>query len=155
MTEMQAAIGLVQLQKLERRIGLRRRNAQILAAELCNVPGAIVDQPPPRCRHVYYKFYARLDEKIYDLPSVRDVICGEICQRGPLAGSGSCPEIYREQAFRSAGIGPPTRLRRARQIGESTLMLQCDHTLEPEQVRQIGQITTRVIEAQGSKRAAA
>jgi dTDP-4-amino-4,6-dideoxygalactose transaminase len=155
LTEMQAAIGLVQLGKLEDRVEIRRRNAGILAAELGKVEGVIVDRPPNSCRHVYYKFYARLDETIYDLPVDRDSVCAEVCARGPLAGSGSCPEIYLEKAFTSAGIGPSTRLPRARQLGQSTLMLQCDHTLGSEEVEMIGQIAGRAIEAKGGKREAA
>jgi dTDP-4-amino-4,6-dideoxygalactose transaminase len=155
LTEMQAAIGLVQLKKLGSRIAARRRNAEILAAELSETPGVIVDRPPPNFGHAYYKFYARLDEAIWDLPLDRDSVCSEICALGALAGSGSCPEIYLEEAFKSAGIGPGKALPRARQLGRSTLMLQCDHTLKPADVRAIGRIATRAIAALGARRAAA
>jgi dTDP-4-amino-4,6-dideoxygalactose transaminase len=155
LTEMQAAIGLAQLQKLERRVALRRRNAEILAGELDKVPGVIVDRPPAQSGHAYYKFYARLDENSYDLPFDRDVVCNEICALGPLAGSGSCPEIYLEEAFKSARIGPHSPLPRAHRLGLSTLMLQCDHTLNAEEVREIGRITAGAIEARGAERAAA
>jgi dTDP-4-amino-4,6-dideoxygalactose transaminase len=155
LTEMQAAIGLVQLGKLERRIALRRRNAAILASELGKVQGVVVDVPGPSSGHAYYKFYARLDDQLFDLPFDRDSICSQICARGPLAGSGSCPEIYLEQSFRSAGIGPSDRLERARRLGRSSLMLQCDHTLEAGQMAGIGRIAAEVIEAGGTRRAAA
>jgi dTDP-4-amino-4,6-dideoxygalactose transaminase len=155
LTEMQAAIGLVQLSKLERRLAMRRRNAAILTDELARAEGVIVDRPRPGVGHAYYKFYARLDERVHDLPFDRDSIASEICARGPLAGSGSCPEIYLEEAFTSTGIGPAERLPNARRLGRSSLMLQCDHTLEPEQISTIGRIAADVIAEQGAKRAAA
>jgi dTDP-4-amino-4,6-dideoxygalactose transaminase len=155
LTEMQAAIGVLQLRKLDTRLTARRTNANILKSELNDVPGLIIDQPPSNAEHAYYKFYVRLDEDCYDLPCDRDLIAAEVCAQGPICGSGSCPEIYLEKAFQSTGFGPAKGLPGAQRLARSTLMLQCDHTLSIAQMREIGRVTADVIRWQGTKRAAA
>lgn len=155
MTEMQAAIGLLQLSKLSERVEARRRNAQASRTVLSAVPGVIVNSPPPQFGHAYYKFYARLDPTAFDLPVERDRICAEALARGVTCGSGSCPEIYLEDACKAAGLGPPERLPNARALGESSFMLQCDHTLTKEGSSAAAEIVADVITELDAQRAAA
>jgi len=57
MTEMQAAIGRIQLHKLSKWIEKRRRNADILTKAFLNVPALRVTVPPDYIGHAYYKYY--------------------------------------------------------------------------------------------------
>jgi len=64
MTEIQGAIGLVQVAKLDRYIQQRRENAHQLTALLSNVEGIIPPYEPDYAFHVFYKYIIRLDRKV-------------------------------------------------------------------------------------------
>ncbi|MGC9116784.1 MAG: DegT/DnrJ/EryC1/StrS family aminotransferase [Conexivisphaera sp.] len=65
MGEMEAAIGLVQLSKLERMIEARRRNADILRRGLSGIPGLHLPVEPAGRRHTYNLFTVRVDPELY------------------------------------------------------------------------------------------
>jgi dTDP-4-amino-4,6-dideoxygalactose transaminase len=142
---MQAAIGVAQLRKLPDWIAARRRNASILSAALENVPGVIVDRPPEQVGHAYYKYYARIDTEVHRAEGARDAIASAIASRGPFCGSGSCPEMYLEDAVRTSVFAPGERLPKARELGRSSIMFQCDQTLSAEAIAEIGAIAADVI----------
>ena len=155
LTEMQAAIGVAQLRKLSDWIAARRRNAAILSAALENVPGVIVDHPPASSGHAYYKYYARIDTRVLPGEGARDAIASAIAARGPFCGSGSCPEMYLEDAVRTSLFAPAERLPNARELGRSSIMFQCDQTLSAEAIAEIGAIAADVIGNWDRARAAA
>lgn len=155
LTEMQAAIGVAQLAKLPEWIALRARNAGILADALDGVPGVIVDRPAANVGHAYYKFYARIDTGLHSEPGARDAIAAAIASQGAFCGSGSCPEMYLEDAVRGSGLAPDARLPNAQTLGRSSIMFQCDPTLAPEQMEEIGAIAAEVIGNWGRAQAAA
>jgi dTDP-4-amino-4,6-dideoxygalactose transaminase len=64
MTEIQGAIGLAQLAKLDGFIEQRRENAHRLTELLFNVPGIIPPYEPDYAFHVFYKYILRLDRKV-------------------------------------------------------------------------------------------
>src|SRR3546814_7476396 len=61
MTEMQAAIGLVQLEKLPGWLSRRRRNAALLDSLLADATMLRLAIPPEHVGHARYKYYAFLD----------------------------------------------------------------------------------------------
>ena len=61
MTEVQGAVGLVQLQKLDTYIQQRRENAHRLSELLSKVEGIIPPYEPDYAFHVFYKYIIRLD----------------------------------------------------------------------------------------------
>lgn len=130
MTEMQAAIGLAQLSKLPRRIDIRRRNAAILNEVFADLSILRRTMPPAEVGHAYYKYYAFVRSDRLRDGWTRDRIAAEATHAGVPCFSGSCPEIYLEDAFRTAGLQPPRPLPSARWLGETSLMLQVDHTLD-------------------------
>ena len=58
MTEVQAAIGRVQLRRLPAWVERRRRNAAILTERLEAIPALRVTRPPNHAGHACYKYYA-------------------------------------------------------------------------------------------------
>ena len=100
--------------------------------------------PPPRLGHAYYKYYAFVRPERLRPGWDRDRILAEIVAAGVPCFSGSCPEIYREQAFAAAGLAPPAPLPVARQLGETSLMFLVDHTLDADDmaatVAAVGQV---------------
>jgi perosamine synthetase len=67
MTEIQGAIGSVQLKKLDQYVTARRKNSHYLSQLLSDVEGIIPPYEPPDVVHVFYKFIIRLDPEILDI----------------------------------------------------------------------------------------
>lgn len=94
MTEMQAAIGRIQLRKLPGWINLRRKYADMLNAGLKNVYGLRTVVPPPHIFHVYYKYYVFVETGKLRPGWNRDRIIeavnaeGVVCQFGSTWGIG-------------------------------------------------------------------
>lgn len=110
-TEMQAAIGRKQYALLPQWHQERTRNAAALAASLSNIPGLRVPLPPVGAEHAYYRLNAYVDSDSLQEGWTRDRILQEVDRRwGVPAFSGSCSEIYREQAFVLADVAPPEPL---------------------------------------------
>jgi len=147
MTEMQAAIGLHQLGKLDSWLAARRRNADILNRHLARLPAVRLPLPGPAIEHVYYKYYAFLHPERLAPGWTRDRILGEMIAAGVPAGTGVCPEIYRERAFVGSPSVPSSPLPVSRMLGETSLMLPVDPTLEPPMVDAMGRLTASVIAA--------
>lgn len=146
LTEVQGAIGRIQLRRLPEWIALRRRNATILRDSLSGLPGLRMPEPGPDFDHSYYKFYAFLDRSRLQPGWTRDRIASEIQARGPFCGCGSCGEIYRELAFANAGVGPAEPLPIAHELHETSLMFQVHPTLSPADMHMIGGIAREVLE---------
>jgi perosamine synthetase len=67
MTEVQGAIGSVQLKKLDQYIAARRRHSHALTELLSSIEGIIPPHEPPHATHVFYKYIIRLDQDILDI----------------------------------------------------------------------------------------
>lgn len=145
MTEMQAAIGLRQLEKLPAWVGLRRRNAAILLDFLDGFPGLRTIHPAPECGHAYYAFYAFVFSEQLAPDWSRDRIIAEMNAAGVPCQSGSCPEIYREQSFRHRGYTPASPLPTAQSLGQTSLKLLVDHTLTEEDMHVTGEVLRRIV----------
>jgi dTDP-4-amino-4,6-dideoxygalactose transaminase len=146
MSEMQAAIGRVQLRKLPEWTRIRQRNAAILQEAFSRIPALRVAAPPPEAGHAYYKFYAFVrPEKLKDGWD-RDRIMNSIIAEGIPCYSGSCSEIYREKAFTEAGLGPVKRLPAAHDLGETSLMFLVHPTLEEQDMKDTCRAVEKVFE---------
>jgi dTDP-4-amino-4,6-dideoxygalactose transaminase len=133
MTEMQAAIGLRQLDKLDSWLAARRANAEAAHAELKGLPALRIPMPPKGTGHAWYRFTAFVrPDRLRDGES-RDTILAAAHAVGLPVFSGSCPELYREKAFQR--FGSHERLPVARHLGETSLVLQVDQTLPPAELR--------------------
>ncbi|BCR05787.1 aminotransferase [Desulfuromonas versatilis] len=147
LTEMQSAIGRVLLGKLPGWVEQRRRNAAVLAQGLGRIPGLRVPLPPAVVGHAYYKFYAFVRPEQLREGWSRDRILEAIVAEGIPCFSGSCSEIYLEKAFRNAGLGPPQRLRAARELGETSLMFLVHPTLNQADMEDTCQVAAKVMAA--------
>jgi len=116
MTEMQAAIGRVQLRKLPQWLTLRRRNAGVLTDGFSRIPGLRLTIPPQEIEHAYYKYYVFVEPEALKTDWSRDRIMTALMAEGIPCGSGSCSEIYLEKAFRDRGH--PSEMRFARHSRE-------------------------------------
>lgn len=147
MTEMQAAIGRLQLQKLDGWIKKRTENAAILTQAFQTVPVLRLTLPPEDIGHSYYKYYAFIDAEKIRSDWSRDRIISELTQIGVPCFSGSCSEIYLEKAFDSLPTKPKARLPVAKELGESSLMFVVHPTLESGYMHQVAAATQEVLAA--------
>lgn len=124
MTEMQAAIGRIQLENLDDWVARRRRNAGILRKALTGMDACRVPEPPADIEHAYYKFYLFVDAAKLRNGWNRDRIALTLRERGVPCGSGACPELYREKTFARVSGLPDRGLPVAQRLGEQSLMLE-------------------------------
>lgn len=126
LTEIQGAIGRLQLEMLDSWVEARRRNARLLMSGIGDLNALRIAVPSEREFHAYYKCYAFVEPNRLGSGWSRDRILEALQAEGVPGLSGSCPEIYREQAF---GEGDYPTLPVARELGESSLMMPVHPTL--------------------------
>jgi len=129
LSEVQAAIGRVALRKLDGWVAQRRRLAQALLDGFAALPALRVTLPPADVFHSYYKLYAYIRPERLREGWSRDRVMHAITAEGVPCFSGSCSEIYLEQAF-APELRPPQRLPAARELGETSLMFLVHPTLQ-------------------------
>lgn len=135
MTEMQAAIGRVQLRRLPDFHHARATNAQTLIHYLEGCPGLIFPHPSDDCVHAYYRLYGIVEPTMLNDGWTRDRVLAELHNAGIPVGTGSCGEIYREKAFDS--FGPHAHLPNARYVQDNSLAFLVDPTFDEAEMVQI------------------
>lgn len=144
MTELQATIGRRQLAKLPDWTARRQRNLTRLNQGFRALPALRVVEAPAHLGHAAYKAYVFVRPERLKDGWTRDRIMTTVAATGIPCFSGSCSEIYREQAFVAAGFGLSERLPIARELGENSLMFLVHPTLTEEDmdrtVAEVGQV---------------
>ena len=140
MTEMQAAIGRIQLKRMPDWHRKRLNNANSIwnAAKQCK--GLRVPDIPDYIEHAAYKCYVFVKGDI----DLRDKMMMEINEKGVPCYSGSCSEVYLEKAFDNTGFRPKERLPVAKELGETSLMFLVHPTLTEEEIQKTCNVLTEV-----------
>ena len=140
MTEMQAAIGRIQLKRMPDWHRRRLDNANSIwnAAKQCK--GLRVPAIPDHIEHAAYKCYVFVKGDV----ELRDKMMMEINEKGVPCYSGSCSEVYLEKAFDNTGFRPKERLPVAKELGETSLMFLVHPTLTKEEIQKTCDILTEV-----------
>jgi hypothetical protein len=146
MTEVQSAVGRVQLRKLPQWLSVRRKYAQIMTKQFTTLPGLRVTVPPKHIEHAYYKYYAFVRPEALRPEWTRDRIIEAIGAEGIPCYSGSCSEIYLEKAF-PPEWRPRERLAVARELGETSLMFLVHPTLTEEHIHDTCATVKKVMSA--------
>jgi dTDP-4-amino-4,6-dideoxygalactose transaminase len=144
LTEIQSAIGRIQLRKLPQWIERRQQHAAMLSVCISTLPGLRMTTPPKHIGHAYYKYYAFVRPEALRSGWNRERIVAEIFAQGVPCFSGSCSEIYLEKAF-PIEWRPRSRLPNARELGETSLMFLVHPTLRPEQVARTCEVLRQVM----------
>jgi perosamine synthetase len=98
MTDLQAALGIVQLERLPEMLERRRTLASRYSQRLAHIPWLITSAEPKQCRHNYQSYMARLRQ---DAPLTRDELMQELLNRGVSSRRGIMA-IHRETPYRDA-----------------------------------------------------
>lgn len=129
MTEMQAAIGRIQLTKLKDWNERRNANANRIIEALTPYPSVRVPVPPVDITHAYYRLYAFVVSEHLAEGWDRDRVMKELSSAGLPCSIGSCPEIYDEKAFDQTGSRPSVPLANAQMLGRTSLAFLVHPTL--------------------------
>ncbi|AMN49106.1 DegT/DnrJ/EryC1/StrS aminotransferase family protein [Psychrobacter sp. P2G3] len=152
MTEMQAVIGRIQLERMSDWTAKRTANAQAIL-QACtqwedkgylNAPKLEETPEFADSKHAYYKLYVYVNAD--NLPDgwSRDRIIEEISQLEVPCFSGSASEVYLEKAFDGTGLRPETRLPVAKELGETSLMFLVHPTLTEAEIEKTVQAINTV-----------
>ncbi|KAF1082704.1 MAG: 4-keto-6-deoxy-N-Acetyl-D-hexosaminyl-(Lipid carrier) aminotransferase [Candidatus Rifleibacterium amylolyticum] len=173
MTEIQAAIGRLQLRKLDGWVEKRREHADRLNKAFAGLPALRLTIPPAEIYHSYYKYYMFVRPEMLKSDWSRDRIMAEVSAAGVPCYSGSCSEIYLEKAFevfrgmdsatsrrmtegdgfcdfaQNDGSGwlpgPDNRLPVAKELGETSLMLLVHPTLTAQNIEDTISVVKAVV----------
>lgn len=131
MTELQAVIGRIQLQRMPEWTRIRNEYAAQIWNTARECVGLRVPVVPADIQHAAYKCYVFVEPDQLRDGWDRDRIMAEVNARGVPCFSGSCSEVYLEKAFDDTGYRPAERLLVAKELGETSLMFLVHPTLMP------------------------
>jgi len=134
LTEMQSAIGRIQLRRMPEWHAARTANAAEITEALepfaredgpvrLSIPGSDNITKPDNCtRHAWYKYYAYVRSENLKDGWNRDRIAEAITAAGISCMQGSCSEMYLEKAFDNTSLRPERDLQVAKRLGQVSLM---------------------------------
>lgn len=138
MTEMQAAIGRVQLDKLPVTLAARRQNATRLMALLAEDSRIEVPAIPHHIGHAFYRLYAELAAPTnHDAAPVID----RMVRMGMPVGSGSCADMSLEAAFDALPLRKMGPLDVATAAGRRTIAYPVDPLLNDTDMQRLADCT--------------
>lgn len=147
MTEVQAAVGRTCLQKLSKWLEERATNAEQILSGLEGTAALRIERPSKNLRHAYYKLYVYVQPGSLKSDWNRDRIMNEIESHGIKCFSGSCSEIYKEQAFQGTSFAPSQSLPNAKELGETSLMFLVHPGLSQSYIQATIDITKSVCDS--------
>ena len=145
MTEMQAAIGRIQLRKLTSWVEKRRKNAAILTEAFQNIPALRVTVPPDDFYHACYKYYVFVEPEMLKKGWDHERVIIAINEEGIPCYTGSCSEMYMEKAFDADNLRPKKRLPVAEELGQTAMMFLVHPTLSEEDMMDMVKAVEKVI----------
>ncbi|KZZ76581.1 aminotransferase [Oleiphilus sp. HI0132] len=145
LTEMQSAIGRIQLQRMHDWTKLRNEHAAKLV-NVCKDFSAIrVPEVPDYIEHANYKFYVFVESSNLKEGWTRDKVVDALNKFGIPAMQGSCSEVYLEKAFDDEDFKPKESLPVAKELGETSLMLLVHPTITSDQMDAVVSIVRDVL----------
>lgn len=139
MIEMQAAIGRIQLKRMQNWTSIRNEHAKKIWCVCEKFNFIRVPIIPEYVQHACYKCYVFLKQE--KLPSNwnRDKIIEELMSVGIPCYQGSCSEVYLEKAFEHSSAKPVARLPNAKILGETSLMFLVHPSISKEHMSSLCQ----------------
>jgi len=126
MTDLQAAVGIVQLQRLEEMIAKRRELAQRYSSQLASLPWLVLPTEPAECQHTFQSYMVRLRD---DAPVSRDEFMQILLDRG-ISSRRGIMAIHRELPYRNEkwpGVLPVTD-----RVTDTAVVLPLFHAMTPD-----------------------
>lgn len=144
LTEMQSAIGRIQLKKMPDWHIKRVQNAKLLNAAVANIDLIRVLAVPKYIQHAYYKHYMFIRPEKLKSGWTRDRIIEDILSKGVPVLHGSCSEVYLEKAFTDLKLQPIDRCDEAKKLGDTSLMFLVHPTLSETEIKKVCEVISHV-----------
>ena len=154
MTEIQASIGRIQLQKMNQ--WTKKRNSHQNAIWKNCKSLDLIRTPEFNKKswkffhngniHAAYKCYIFINKNRLKTGWSRDKIIKEITRLGVPCFSGSCSEVYLEKAFIKANLRPKKRLKCAKDLGETSLCFLIHPTITKKEIENTCEAISTVAE---------
>ncbi len=132
MMNIQAAIGLVQLDRLEEFTAKRISNAGSLNRDI-RIKGLTTPFKAANVRHVYHQYVVRAEE---DFPATRERLMGYLQEKGIASAVHYPRPIYEQPLYKEMGIKWP-RCPEAEDVSKRVLSLPVHPSLKPEDLEHI------------------
>jgi dTDP-4-amino-4,6-dideoxygalactose transaminase len=145
LTEMQSAIGRIQLQRMVSWTESRNKNAQRILNVCRQYPFLYVPKMPKYIEHAFYKCYVFIKPECLPTGITRDDIIAKIVDQGVPCYSGSCSEVYQEKAFDNTGYQPSAPLKNAERLGNISLMFLVHPTLTTQEIDKTCNVIVNVL----------
>lgn len=160
MTEMQAAIGRIQLGRMQEWSGKRRKNAllilntcrkfpafysPIFSCNQCETCNCETFDNVLGCKHAFYKCYVYVRPNALANGWTRDRIIDAISSEGVPCYQGSCSEVYLEKAFDNKEWRPILPLLNAKTLGETSLMFLVHPNLTDAEIQKTCKVIKQVM----------
>ncbi|WP_202320050.1 DegT/DnrJ/EryC1/StrS family aminotransferase [Archaeoglobus neptunius] len=139
MTNIQAAIGLAQLEKLDRLNEMRRRNAEFLNRNI-KVEGLVKPVEMKGMKHVYHQYVVRVEE---EFPMKRDEFAEFLTSKGIGNAVHYPAPIYKQPLYIKLGFGD-VRCPVAEEVSSRVLSLPVHPGVGEEQLRYIAETINSV-----------
>ena len=149
MTEMQAALGRIQLTRMKSWTESRQANAMQIDEAASGFDLVRLVEVPKYSEHAEYKHYMFIKPELLAEGWDRDRIVNEIVAAGVPCFQGSCSEVYLEKAFDGTGFRPEKRLPNAVELGETSLMFLVHPTLTQTEVDKTVSVIKQVFGLEG------
>jgi perosamine synthetase len=144
MTDLQAAVGLVQLTKLDAMVAERRRLADRYREALADSPGLSLPSDPPYGTTNYQSYVVRLDD---ELPVDRDAVMQQLLDQG-IATRRGIMAAHLEPACAALPVGalPVTE-----RLTRRSLILPLFHGMTDAQVDHVAEALARAVARPGAR----
>lgn len=146
MTEVQSALGRLQLTKLSTWNNERQQNAAVLTEYFSQLSALRVTEPFAEIQHAFYKYYVFIRPERLKKEWNRNRVLQAINARGVPCFTGSCSEIYLEKAFQNRNWTPTSRFPVAKALGETSLTFLVHPGLTADNMRYTGKIVKEVMD---------
>jgi dTDP-4-amino-4,6-dideoxygalactose transaminase len=145
MTEMQAAMGRIQLKRLDSWVKKRQIHCGMIWDNARKISALRVPYLPEYIQHAGYKCYVFLKLELLKDGWNKNKVINEISNLGIACFSGSCSEVYLEKAFENKEIRPENRLKNAEELGETALMFLVHPTMTIQEINRTNEVITSVM----------
>lgn len=137
LTEIQSAVGRIQLKRLKNFIKIRNSNSKKILNNLKIFKSVSIPIIPKKFTHAFYRCYVQINKKNLKNGWSKYKIIENLIKQGVPCNEGSCSELYREKSFKKFGYTPKKRHKNARKLSESSIAFQVDHSINSNQLQKI------------------
>ena len=143
-TEVQSAIGKIQLKNIEKTTKQREKNALYLISRLKQFSSLRIPIPSSNIKHAWYRLYVYLKNNYVSSEWNRDRIIHEINLLGYPAFSGSCGEIFKEKCFKDYKVSKNLKI--CNELSKTSLAFLVHPNINPNQLEKYGDAICLILE---------